>query len=776
MADYKKVKKKYPLIPLRGISMFPHMVVHFDIGRDSSIKALEEAELRDGLVMLASQKDPKVEEPEPDEIYGAGTVAKIRQLIKIPGGNIRALVEGVCRAQIVEFISTESIIEVEVEEIKYKEKTPDKKTEAAMRLILDDFEEVLGFSDRQAPEIISTLIDLRDPGQLADIVASYSLSKMDDIQEVIGEFDQYKRLELVHVKLQQEIEIMQIEAKIDKRLKSQINKVQKEYYLREQMRAIQKELGDDDGFESEIIEYEEKLKSRDLPEEVVESFRKELERLSYQSDSTPEASVIRTYLDTILDLPWDIETEDKIDVKLAREILNEDHYGLEDVKERILEHIALRKFSDKTNGAIICLVGPPGVGKTSIAKSIARSMNKNFTRVSLGGVSDEAEIRGHRRTYIGAMPGNIINGLKKAKSKNPVFLLDEIDKLGRDYKGDPSSALLEALDPEQNSEFTDHYLDLAFDLSKVMFITTANTTSTIPAPLFDRMEVIQVSGYTADEKFHIAKNHLIPKAIESAGLNKTSVKFTDATIKNIIEYYTREAGVRNLEREIKTLIRKSVKKMVEDDLKSVNVTIKLLEEMLGAPRFRFDKMARKNRVGISTGLAWTRVGGETLTIEVNVMDGTGKIQLTGKLGDVMKESAMAAISYIRSKSDKFKLSKAFYKEKDVHIHVPEGAIPKDGPSAGITIATAVISALTNIPVRRDIAMTGEVTIRGDVLPIGGLKEKALAAKRMGIRELIVPEENKKDYDELKDNVKEGLTVHFVKHMDEVLKIALKGKV
>ncbi|NLM06441.1 MAG: endopeptidase La [Tissierellia bacterium] len=776
MADYKKIKKKYPLIPLRGISMFPHMVVHFDIGRDASIKALEEAELRDGLVMLASQKDPKIEEPEPDDIYTVGTVAKIRQLIKIPGGNIRALVEGVSRAQIKDFISTSPIMEVEVGEIKYSEKETDKKTEAAMRLIMDDFEEILSFSDKQAPEIVSTLIDLKDPGQLADIIASYSLSKMEDVQEVIAELDQYKRLELVHIKLQQEIEIMQIEAKIDKRLKSQINKVQKEYYLREQMRAIQKELGDDDGFESEILEYEEKLKSRDLPEEVVESFKKELERLSYQSDSAPEASVIRTYLDTILELPWDIETEDKIDVKYAREILNEDHYGLEDVKERILEHIALRKFSDKTNGAIICLVGPPGVGKTSIAKSIARAMNKNFTRVSLGGVSDEAEIRGHRRTYIGAMPGNIINGLKKAKSRNPVFLLDEIDKLGRDYKGDPSSALLEALDPEQNVEFTDHYLDLAFDLSKVMFITTANTTSTIPAPLYDRMEVIQVSGYTAEEKFNIAKDHLIPKALESAGLNKSSVKFTDATIRNLIDYYTREAGVRNLEREIKTLIRKSVKKIVEDDLKSVSVTIKLLEDMIGAPRYRFDKMSRKNRVGISTGLAWTRVGGETLTVEVNIMDGTGKIQLTGKLGDVMKESAMAAISYIRSKSSKFKLPKDFYKEKDIHIHVPEGAIPKDGPSAGITIATAVISALTKIPVRRDVAMTGEVTIRGDVLPIGGLKEKVLAAKRMGIKELIIPEENRKDYDELKDNVKEDLIVNFVKHMDEVLKISLQGEI
>lgn len=773
MAKYSKVKKVYPMIPLRGITMFPHMVVHFDIGRETSIKALDEAELRDGLIMLVAQKDAKVEEPTEEDIYTVGTVAKIKQLLKIPGGNIRALVEGVYRAKIKKYLSMEPMIEVEVEEYIYEEDVKnDKKTEAAMRLLLDDFEEYMNYNANVSPEMFEALIDLKDPGQLADIISSYALSKQDDVQEVVETIDFYKRLEVVHVKLRQEIEILTIESKISNRLKKQINKVQKEYYLREQIKAIQEELGEEDDFETEIIEYKEKLKSRTLPQEVQEKFEKELARLRYQSPSSPEASVIRSYLDWILDLPWDIETEDKIDIKNARDILNEDHYGLEDIKERVLEHIALRKLTDRMNGAIICLVGPPGVGKTSIARSVARAMNRNFIRVSLGGVSDESEIRGHRRTYIGALPGNILSGLKKCKSKNPVFLLDEIDKLGRDYKGDPASALLEALDPEQNSNFTDHYLDLPFDLSQVMFITTANTTSTIPSPLLDRMEVISVGGYTSEEKFNIAKKYLLPKELRELGLKHDAVEVTDGVIKTLIEHYTREAGVRKLERELKSLIRKAVKKIVEEDVKKVSVSKKNLEEFAGAPRYRFDKMSKKDIVGVANGLAWTSVGGETLTIEVNVMDGSGFVQLTGKLGEVMKESAMAALSYARSRRTALKLEKDFHKMKDIHVHVPEGAIPKDGPSAGITIATAVISALINRPVRRDVAMTGEITIRGYVLPIGGLKEKLLAAKRMGIREVILPEENRKDYEELQENIKSDMQVHFVKKMDEVLKIAL----
>lgn len=771
--DYKSENKIYPLIPLRGMTVFPHMVVHFDIGREASIKALEEAELRDGLVLLVAQKDPKEEVPSSlEDLRGAGTVVRVKQLLKIPGGNLRVLVEGERRAKLLKLTSDGSPLEAEVEEITYQEIEPDKKTEARMRLIRDDFVKQMSYVEGGSPEMLATLSDIKDPGQLADIIASTALSKQEDAQDVLEAFDIVKRLDLVHVKLQQELEIIKLEDKISNRLKNQINKVQKEYYLREQLKAIQDELGYEDEFEEEVLEYEQKLSKRKLPEEVEQKFKKELSRLMYQTDGSSEAGVIRTYLDWILDLPWEVLTEDKIDIKEARDVLNEDHYGLEDVKERILEHIALRKLTKKSNGAIICLVGPPGVGKTSVARSISKAMHKNFTRVSLGGVSDEAEIRGHRRTYIGAMPGCIINGLKKAKSKNPLFLLDEIDKLGRDYKGDPTSALLEVLDPEQNSSFTDHYLDLPFDLSDVMFITTANTTQTIPGPLLDRMEVIEISGYTSEEKFNIAKKYLVLKNLEKLDLNSSQVNISDAVLTELINHYTRESGVRNLEREIKSIIRKSVKKMLEEEAKSFRVSNRNLGDLLGAPRYHYDKKNNRNEVGKVVGLAWTSVGGETLTIEVNVMDGSGKTLLTGKLGDVMKESAMAAISYVRSKRSKLKLNKTFHRDKDIHIHVPEGAIPKDGPSAGITIATGVASALTGKKVRSDVAMTGEITIRGDVLPIGGLKEKLLAAKRMGIMEVIIPSENRKDFDELKDNIKEGLKVNYVKHMDEVIKLML----
>ncbi len=555
-----------------------------------------------------------------------------------------------------------------------------------------------------------------------------------------------------------------------------MNQVQKEYYLKEQLKAIQSELGQDEDSIAEAEDYEEKIEQANLPEEVKEKVMKEVDRLQKMSPHSPETGVIRTYIDWIIDLPWNYETEEKIDIKKSRNILDEDHYGLEDVKERVLEFIAIRKLTDSMKGPIICLVGPPGVGKTSVAKSIARSLNRKFVRMSLGGVRDEAEIRGHRRTYIGSMPGSIINQIKKAKSKNPVFLFDEIDKLASDYRGDPASALLEVLDPEQNSTFTDHYLDVPFDLSKVLFLTTANTTATIPAPLLDRMEVIRISGYTEEEKLQIALKYLLPKQLKDHGLEEENLKLSEAAIKMIISSYTREAGVRNLERYIANICRKAAKKIVEEDLEVVRVNRGNLENYLGGVKYRFDLIEESNQIGVANGLAWTEVGGETLSIEVNTMPGKGKIQLTGKLGDVMKESAMAGISYIRANSKKLGITSDFHKDKDIHIHVPEGAIPKDGPSAGITIATAVISDLTNIPIRRDIAMTGEITLRGRVLPVGGIKEKILAANRMGIKKAIIPIENEKDLDEIPDKIKKNIEFVFAKSMDDVLENALTERV
>ncbi|HEY8361714.1 MAG TPA: endopeptidase La [Tissierellaceae bacterium] len=774
MSQFTSVNKTLPLIPLRGISIFPHMVVHFDVGREKSINALEKAMMNDATIFLCSQKDAKINDPTVDDFYHIGTVAKIKQMLKLPGGSIRVLIEGINRGRITEVVQEEPYFLVNIEELVYDEKkvVKDVNMEAAMRLVLNDFEEYLSYNDRISSDVMITVSDIDDPGRLADVIASYIQLKLEDDQKILETFDPYDRLELLHKLLQEEIEVLKIEEKINQRVRKQISQIQKEYYLREQIKAIQKELGQDDDIMAEVEAYEEKIEKIKMPKEVKEKVKKEIDKLSKLSPHSPDAGVIKTYLDIIVDLPWDKETKDKIDLKKAREILNEDHYGLDDVKERILEFIAIRKLTKSMKGPILCLVGPPGVGKTSIAKSIARAINRNFVRMSLGGVRDEAEIRGHRRTYIGALPGSIINSIRKAKSKNPVFLLDEIDKLSSDYRGDPAAALLEVLDPEQNSTFTDHYLDVPFDLSKVLFITTANTTATIPQPLLDRMEVIRIPGYTDEEKMQIALRHLVPKQLKEHGLSKDKVMISDSAIKAIIDYYTREAGVRDLERNIANLCRKAAKKIIEENVDVVRINRGNIANYLGPEKYRFDLMEEEDKVGVATGLAWTPVGGETLFIEVNIMKGTGKTQLTGKLGDVMKESAMAGISYIRANAEKLGIESEFYKDMDIHIHVPEGAIPKDGPSAGIAIATAVVSALTDTPIKRDVAMTGEITLRGRVLPVGGIKEKVLAAYRMGIKKVLLPVENKKDLDEIPDRIRKKITFVLVKSMDEVLEHAL----
>lgn len=774
MSQFTSVNKTLPLIPLRGISIFPHMVVHFDVGREKSINALEKAMMNDATIFLCSQKDAKINDPTVDDFYHIGTVAKIKQMLKLPGGSIRVLIEGINRGRIIEVVQEEPYFLVNIEELVYDEKkvVKDVNMEAAMRLVLNDFEEYLSYNDRISSDVMITVSDIDDPGRLADVIASYIQLKLEDDQKILETFDPYDRLELLHKLLQEEIEVLKIEEKINQRVRKQISQIQKEYYLREQIKAIQKELGQDDDIMAEVEAYEEKIEKIKMPKEVKEKVKKEIDKLSKLSPHSPDAGVIKTYLDIIVDLPWDKETKDKIDLKKAREILNEDHYGLDDVKERILEFIAIRKLTKSMKGPILCLVGPPGVGKTSIAKSIARAINRNFVRMSLGGVRDEAEIRGHRRTYIGALPGSIINSIRKAKSKNPVFLLDEIDKLSSDYRGDPAAALLEVLDPEQNSTFTDHYLDVPFDLSKVLFITTANTTATIPQPLLDRMEVIRIPGYTDEEKMQIALRHLVPKQLKEHGLSKDKVMISDSAIKAIIDYYTREAGVRDLERNIANLCRKAAKKIIEENVDVVRINRGNIANYLGPEKYRFDLMEEEDKVGVATGLAWTPVGGETLFIEVNIMKGTGKTQLTGKLGDVMKESAMAGISYIRANAEKLGIESEFYKDMDIHIHVPEGAIPKDGPSAGIAIATAVVSALTDTPIKRDVAMTGEITLRGRVLPVGGIKEKVLAAYRMGIKKVLLPVENKKDLDEIPDRIRKKITFVLVKSMDEVLEHAL----
>jgi len=769
--------KVLPLIPLRGISIFPHMVIHFDVGREKSVQALEKSMMDDSLILLCTQINPKLEEPTTDDFYHVGTIAKVKQMLKLPGGSIRVLVEGLNRGKVKKVVQTEPYFLAEAEEYSYNPDEIEKSQdiEAAMRLVIVDLEEYISLNSKVSSEVLFTISDIEDPGRLADVIASYVFLKQEDDQRILEAFDLYERLEVLHQILQEEIELLRIEDKINQRVRKQINKIQKEYYLKEQLKAIQKELGEDDDLSGEIEDYEAKLSKIKMPKEVKDKAMKEVERLSRTPSHSAEVGVIRTYLDWIVELPWDKETKEKIDIKKARQILDADHYGLKDVKERILEFIAIRKLSTSIKGPILCLVGPPGVGKTSIAKSIASSLNRNFVRMSLGGVRDEAEIRGHRRTYVGAMPGRIISSIKKAGTKNPVFLFDEIDKLANDFRGDPASALLEVLDPEQNTTFTDHFLDAPFDLSKVLFITTANTTSSIPPALLDRMEVIRISGYTEEEKLEIAKRYLLPKQMKEHGIKEAQMTMSEGAIRDVINYYTREAGVRNLERNLAGICRKAAKAIVEKNKKLVRINSGNLSGYLGAGRYRYDTVEEKDQIGVANGLAWTAVGGETLSVEVTTMQGTGKTQLTGKLGEVMKESAMAGISFIRANAERLKVPMDFHKDMDIHIHVPEGAIPKDGPSAGITIATALISALSNTPVYKDVAMTGEITLRGRVLPVGGIKEKLLAAHRMGIKKVLIPFENEKDLEEIPDKIKKKMEFVLVKNLDEVLLHALVAK-
>jgi len=763
-----------PLIPLRGLSVFPYMVLHFDVGRKKSIKALEAAMAKDQRIFLTTQFDIDIDSPGSSDFYNIGTVCKIKQMLKLPGDAIRVLVEGIERAEVENIIEETPYFQVDVR--TFTDATVfDKEIEALMRSCVNAFEQYISISSRLSPDVVLSVTSIEEPGRLADIIAAQLMIKTEQKQSLLNAIDVKSRLELLYAMILDEIEILEVEKNINDKVKSQINKSQKEYYLREQIKAIRDELGEEEVYEDEIEEMRKKLKKLKLSKKTDKKVTTEIDRYARLSPSSAESGVIRTYVNWILELPWKKETKDELDLVKAQTILDEDHYGLETVKERVIEYLAIRDLTKSMKGPIICLVGPPGVGKTSIAKSIARSLNREFVRMSLGGVRDEAEIRGHRRTYIGAIPGRIINGIKEGGSKNPVFLLDEIDKLSNDFRGDPASALLEVLDPEQNKEFTDHYLEIPFDLSNVMFVTTANSLNTIPRPLLDRMEVIQVSGYTEYEKLNIAKKYLVEKKMNEHGIEKKCLTISDEALLEIIRSYTRESGVRELERKIADVCRKAAVRIVKGEVKRVRITEKNVATYLGKSKFHYELIAETDQIGIVTGLAWTAVGGETLSIEVNIMKGKGKLQLTGQLGDVMKESAQAGLSYIRTVASDYNIPEDFYETFDIHVHIPEGAIPKDGPSAGITMATALISALSQIPVDKYVAMTGEITLRGRVLPIGGFKEKALAAKRAGIKKILLPFDNKQDLEDIPDSVKKEIEFVPVKSMEEVLKHALVRK-
>lgn len=760
-----------PLIPLRGLSVFPYMVLHFDVGREKSIKALEEAMIYDQKIFLTTQRDIDVDLPSTEDFYEIGTICKIKQMLKLPGDAIRVLVEGVSRGRVEAVIFEEPYFKARI--LKIEEDTSrDRETEALMRSCLTAFEKYIAVSNRVSPEVMLSMTTIEEPGRFADVLASNMVLKTEQKQEILEAIEPKKRLTAIYGILLSEIEIMEVEKQINEKVRRQINKMQKEYYLREQMKAIREELGEDFDPDDEIEELYKKLEKLKLDKKIADKVSKEIERLSRMSPASAESTVVRSYVNWILDLPWNKKTKDTLDLTKARAILDEDHYGLKSVKERVLEYLAIRELTKSLKGPIICLVGPPGVGKTSIAKSIARSLNRKFVRMSLGGVRDEAEIRGHRRTYIGAIPGRIINGIKEAGTKNPVFLFDEIDKLTSDFRGDPASALLEVLDPEQNKDFTDHYLEVPFDLSSVMFVTTANSLGTIPRPLLDRMEIIEVSGYTEFEKLNIARKYLVPKQLKAHGLTEENLTLSDDTLNAIISYYTRESGVRELERQIAAVCRKVATRIVEEKVTSVRVNRGNLDKFLGVKKYHYDEIQKEHQVGIATGLAWTPVGGDTLSIEVSIMKGKGNLVLTGQMGDVMKESARAGLSYLRSISDRYRIPEDFHETMDIHIHIPEGAIPKDGPSAGITMATAVLSAITGIPVRNDLAMTGEITLRGRVLPIGGLKEKSLAASRAGVKTVLFPKENLKDLEEIPSTVRNKMKFIPVDSMDEVLEHAL----
>jgi len=760
-----------PLLALRGILVYPSMVLHLDVGREKSIASLETAMMGEQTIFLASQKEVAIEDPQPDEIYRVGTLAKINQMLKLPNGTIRVLVEGLHRGEIVRYIEQENEYKVEIN--KLDDISDDShEEEALMRQLVSQFGQYIKVSRKITKETLATVSDIDEPGRLAFMIASHLPIKVKEKQKVLEIDDVKERMQHLLTILTNEKKVLDLERKIGKRVQTSMEQTQKEYYLREQLKAIQKELGEGDGKVSEVDGLREKIKERNMPERVEDVALKELDRFERVPQSSAESSVIRNYIDWLISLPWTEKTEDLIEMEQAERILDEDHYGLDKVKERILEYLAVQKLTNSIKGPILCLVGPPGVGKTSLAKSIARSISRKFVRISLGGVRDEAEIRGHRRTYIGAMPGRVIQGMKRAGTINPVFLLDEIDKMANDFRGNPASAMLEVLDPEQNHNFSDHFIEETYDLSNVMFIATANYVNNIPEPLLDRMELISIAGYTEVEKLHIAKEHLIPKQLKENGLQKSNLQIRDDALLLAIREYTREAGVRGLERTIATLCRKAAKIIVSGEQKRVIVTEKRVNELLGKPLYRYGRMEQEDQVGTATGLAYTAVGGDTLSIEVSHYPGKGELILTGKLGEVMRESAQAAFSYIRSRAKELHIPLDFHKKYDIHIHVPEGATPKDGPSAGITMATALVSALTGRAVRKDVGMTGEITLRGNVLPIGGLKEKSLSAHRAGITTIIIPAENERDIEDIPKSVREDLTFITVKHLDEVLKHAL----
>ncbi|KMJ93211.1 endopeptidase La [Clostridium botulinum C] len=761
-----------PLIPLRGLTIFPHMVLHFDVGREKSLLAVEEAMLNGQKIFLTSQKEAKIEDPDESDIYNIGAICNIKQILKLPGDTVRVLVEGENRARLTNYIQKDPFFKAEVEILEDNNSTNEKECEALVRSVRDAFEEYIKLSNIASAEVLINIEELDDAGRFADVVSSYLVLKESTKQELVEAFDVNERLEKLLLIIKNEIEILQIEKKIGLKVKGKIDKSQKEYFLKEQLKAIQEELGEEDEGKKEFEEYLKKIKKTKLPKEAKEKAIYELNRLKNIGSYSSEGGVIRSYLDWILDIPWNKTTKDNLDVKRAREILENEHYGLKDVKDRIIEFLAVKSISKSLKGPILCLVGPPGVGKTSIARSIANALNRNFVRMSLGGVRDEAEIRGHRKTYVGAIPGRIVYSMKQAKSKNPLFLLDEIDKLSGDFRGDPASALLEVLDVEQNKTFRDHYLELELDLSEVMFITTANSLDTIPRPLLDRMEVIDVSGYTTEEKFHIGKKYLIKKQLEEHGISEDKIKFSDGAIYKIIENYTRESGVRNLKRKISAVIRKSIADMLENDKDKVNITSNHVRKYLGPEIFSYDKADKQDKIGVVMGMAWTAYGGDTLPLEVTVMNGKGRLQLTGQLGDVMKESGEAAYSYVRANCESYGIDPNFYKEKDIHIHAPEGAVPKDGPSAGVTMITGIVSALSNKKVKHNVAMTGEITLTGRVLPIGGLKEKTLAAFRAGIDTIIIPKDNEKDLKDIPKSVLGKIKVIAAEKIETVLENAL----
>ena len=769
----KKVEENIPLLPLRGLLVFPSMVLHIDVGRERSVAALEHAMLGNNRIFLATQQDMRVESPDKNDLYDVGTVANVKQMLKLPNGTLRILVEGVTRAKMVNYEEGDKFTSVNVE--LYEDSIEkDAETEALMRTLINYFEKYAKISNKITTETIESVVDIEEPGRLTDVISSHLPLKVAEKQEILSIFNIKKRLDFLIIRLHDEQEVMALEKKINTKVKQAMERTQKEYFLREQMKAIQQELGDRDGKTGEVSDLRQRIQASGMPESTTNVALKELDRYEKLPAASAESGVIRNYVEWLVSIPWTEKTADRIDIVYAEEILNRDHDGLEKVKERILEYLSVRQLMNNLRGPIICLAGPPGVGKTSLARSIAESLDRKFVRVSLGGVRDESEIRGHRRTYVGAMPGRIIQGMKKAGTINPVFLLDEIDKMSNDFRGDPSAAMLEVLDPEQNNTFSDHYIEEPYDLSNVLFIATANDLSTIPAPLLDRMEVISIAGYTEMEKKEITKNHLIPKQMQEHGLKKSQLVVKDEAIIDLIRYYTREAGVRNLERQVATICRKAAKIIVTGEKKRVTVSSKVLVEMLGKHRFRYGQAETENQIGVATGLAYTTVGGDTLQIEVSLTPGKGKLQLTGKLGDVMKESAQTALSYVRSLTDQLGIDPDFFDKHDLHIHVPEGAVPKDGPSAGITIVTGIVSAIMKKPIKREIGMTGEVTLRGRVLPIGGLKEKSLSAHRAGLTTIILPKDNERDIDDIPEGIREQLSFKLVSQAEEVLQLALDG--